>query len=63
MGLIVVDNAHKQVHDLLLDVRPQHHELAIHAVQDCLEVVTLPRVLRIKQFQETVYKVIRDVAS
>lgn len=37
---------------LFADVGPEPQELAIDPVQDSLEVLTLPRVLAVKQLQE-----------
>ena len=47
--------------DLLLDNWANGHKLAVDAVQDCLQVVALARVLTVKQLQEAADKVARDV--
>ena len=46
---------------MLLDVGTKGHELAINAVQDGLEIVTLTRIFTIEKFEEAAYKVMRHV--
>ena len=48
MGLVIMDNPHKQVHDPLLDVWSEGHELAIHSVENGLQIVPFARVLTVK---------------
>lgn len=43
------DKTVKDIIDSLSDERPVDHEFPIYPMQDSLEVVTLPRILRIKQ--------------
>jgi len=57
LNVVGVNNFKKNIHDLLLDLRPQHHILAVYPMQDSLEVVSLTRVLAIKELQEAIYEI------
>ena len=59
--IVLVDDFKKHVHDLTFDIGAHDHELAIDSVQDSFEIITLSRVLAVKQFQEAVDEVIADV--
>lgn len=48
----LVDEAQKNVVDLLPDERAQPQELAVNAMQHCLEKVALTRILRVEQLQQ-----------
>lgn len=63
LDIVLVDNFEEHIHDLLLDVLPQGHKLAVNAVKDCLQVVTLARILTIKELQEATYEVMRNVLN
>mmetsp|Transcript_12392 Transcript_12392/g.30426 ORF Transcript_12392/g.30426 Transcript_12392/m.30426 type:complete len:213 (-) Transcript_12392:637-1275(-) len=55
------DEAVEHVVDGLADEGPVHHELAIDAMQDGLEVVTLPWVLGVEELQQLEDKLLIDV--
>ena len=61
LDVVLVDDLEQHVHDLTFDVGAHDHELAIDSVQDSFEIITLSRVLAVKQFQEAVDEVIADV--
>ena len=63
MGFVIVNNAHEQVHDLLFNVRSQRHEFSIHTMKNGLQVVTFPRILRIKKLKEAVDEIVCDMSS
>lgn len=55
------DEAVEHIVDGLAHEGPVHHELAVHAVQDGLQVVALARVLAVKELQQLQHKVLVDV--
>ena len=61
LNIVLVDDFEENVHNLTFDVGAHAHELAIDSVQNSFEVVTLTRVLAVKQFEETVDEVVADV--
>ena len=54
--LFLVNDKEQEVHHLLADVRAQWHVLAVDSVENCLQVVPLPRILGIKELQKLHYK-------
>ena len=48
LDVVSVDDLEQRIHDLLLDLLPQGHVLAVDAMQDGLQVVSLTRVLAIE---------------
>ena len=63
MSFIVVNDAHKQVHDLLFNVGSESHEFSIHAMQNGLQVVTFPGIFWIEKLKEAVDEIICDMSS
>ena len=59
--IVLVDDFEEHVHDLTFDIGAHDHELAIDSMQNSFEVITLSRVLAVKQFQETIDEVVADV--
>ena len=59
--IVLVDDFEEHVHYLTFDIGSHDHELAIDSVQDSFEIVALSRVLAVKQFEETIDKVVADV--
>ena len=59
--IVLVHYFQEHVHDLTFDVGAHDHELAIDSMQNSFEVITLSRVLAVKQFQETIDEVVADV--
>ena len=52
MFFLLVSYQQNKVHDLLADVRPEDHKLAIDSVHDGLQVVALPWIFRVKQLEQ-----------
>lgn len=61
LNVVSEDDFEEHVHDLLLYDLTQGHILAVNAMKNSLEIVALTRVFTIKQFQETLDEVLRDV--
>jgi len=61
VALGLVDKPIEHVGDRLADERTVWHEFAVDTVQDRLQVVAFPRILRVKQFQESSDEVCIDV--
>ena len=59
--IVLVDDFEEHVHYLTFDIGSHDHELAIDSVQNSFEVIALSRVLAVKQFEETIDKVVADV--
>ena len=49
MLFFFICNEQDEIHDLRADVRALVHVLAVYSVEDCLQVVTFPRVFAVKQ--------------
>lgn len=58
MVFCLEDEPVEYVIDSLAHERSMNHELPIYSVQDCLQVVSLPRVLRVKEFQQLQHKML-----
>ncbi len=58
----LVYEAKKDVVDLLTDEGAQAKELSVNSVHYCLEEVTLPRVLTVKEFEQLEDKLMINVA-
>lgn len=56
LDVILIDNLEEHIHDLRLNVGSHSHKLAVHAMQDGFQVVTLSRIFAIEQLEETVDK-------
>mmetsp|Transcript_35887 Transcript_35887/g.61224 ORF Transcript_35887/g.61224 Transcript_35887/m.61224 type:complete len:261 (-) Transcript_35887:642-1424(-) len=52
MTFCLIDKAVEHIGNGPADERPVRHELSINSVKDCLQVVTLTRILRIKQLHK-----------
>ena len=61
LDIVLVNDFKEHVHYLTFDVGAHLHKLAVDSVQNSFEIVTLSRVLTIKEFQETIDKVVTDV--
>ena len=61
LDIVLVDYFEEHVHYLTFDVGAHAHKLAVDSVQNSFEVIALTRVLAIKEFQETIDKVVADV--
>ena len=59
--IVLVDDFEEHVHYLTFDIGAHDHELAIDSVQNSFEIIALSRVLAVKQFEETIDKVVADV--
>ena len=63
LDIVLVNDFEKHVHYLTFDVRAHLHKLAVDSVQNSFQIVTLSRVFTIKEFEETIDKVVTDVFS
>ena len=55
------DEAVEDVVDGLADEGPVHHELAVDAMEDGLQILALPRILAVKQLQQPHHEALIDV--
>ena len=61
LDIVLINDFEEHVHYLTFDVGAHLHKLAVDSVQNSFEIVTLSRVLTIKEFEETIDKVVTDV--
>ena len=61
LNVVLVDDFEEHVHYLTFDIGAHLHKLAIDPVQNSFEIIALSRVLTVKEFQETIDKVVADV--